>query len=178
MPGFGADVEAGEGETVWQMIAFIRMEEKARSLSGVRRPSGDLMRGLALFKKHKCTTCHWTGKNGGRRGTDLSRLAAGADYVRQSLVNPNDQIADEYRLLQLVMHDGRTLSGRRLHENTYFVLLMDEKERLITVPRNEIALLHHPQVSLMPSYKDVLSKTDIEDLTTYVLSLRNNGVNK
>ena len=178
MAGFGSDAEGGDSETVWQMVSFIRAEEKNRGLSGKSVARGNVARGRLLFEKHKCATCHWTGRSGGRRGTNLSQLAAGADYVRRSLINPSAQIDDDYQPLQIVRTDGRTVSGRRLNENTYFVLLMDEKERLITVPRDEIEELVRPKISLMPSYKDVLSPTDIEDLTAFVLSLRNKGIKK
>ena len=45
-------------------------------------PAGDVAHGYELFKQHKCASCHWTGSEGGRRGTDLSRLTATTDYIK------------------------------------------------------------------------------------------------
>ena len=172
MSGFGDGGETAEGEVVWQMVAYIRQEEKKRGATAGKQPSGDIKRGLALFKKHKCATCQWTGKDGGRRGSDLSRLAAGPDFVRRSILDPDARIGSGYQLVQLLMNDGRLVTGRRLNENTYFMLLMDEKENLVAVRKNQIEEISRPHKSLMPSFKEHLKAGEIEDLTTYILSLR------
>lgn len=171
MAGFGD----GTDTTVvlsWQMVAYIRAEEKKRGATTGKHPTGDRARGLALFKKHKCATCHWTGSDGGRRGSDLSRLAAGPDYIRKSLTDPDAQIAGNYQLVQLVMEDGQVYSGRRLYENTYFILIMDEKENLRTISKRRIEQLNRPHKSLMPSFRKFLNSAEVEDLATYILSLR------
>ncbi|MEE3373044.1 MAG: c-type cytochrome [Planctomycetota bacterium] len=156
----------------WQMVAYIRAEEKKRGAATGKHPTGDRARGLALFKKHKCASCHWTGSEGGRRGTDLSRLAAGPDYIRRSLTDPDAQIAGNYQLVQLVMEDGKVYSGRRLYENSYFILIMDEKENLRTISKRRIEKLSRPHKSLMPSFRKFLNSAEVEDLATYILSLR------
>ena len=156
----------------WQMVAYIRAEEKKRGATTGQHPTGDRARGLALFKKHKCATCHWTGSDGGRRGSDLSRLAAGPDYIRKSLTDPDAQIAGNYQFVQLVMEDGQVYSGRRLYENTYFILIMDEKENLRTISKRRIEQLNRPHKSLMPSFRKLLNSAEVEDLATYILSLR------
>lgn len=159
-------------DLAWRIVAYLRSEEKKRGKVIGIPAVGDLVRGAELFKQNKCATCHWTGSRGGRLGTNLSRLSANPDYVRKSLVDPNSQIDIDYQLLQIEMEDGTVLSGRRLYENTYYILMMDEKENLRTIPKNRIEQLNRPHRSLMPSFKDKLTTADIEDLTTYIFSLR------
>ncbi len=159
-------------DLAWRMVSYLRSEEKKRGTVIGTPPVGDLVRGAELFKQHKCATCHWTGSRGGRLGTNLSRLSASSDYVRKSLVDPNSQIDIDYQLLQIEMEDGTVLSGRRLNENTYYILLMDEKEKLHAIPKNRIEQLNRPHRSLMPSFKENLSTADIEDLASYIFSLR------
>ena len=156
----------------WQMVAYLRAEEKKRGAAAGKHPTGDRQRGLALFKKHKCATCHWTGSDGGRRGSDLSRLAASPNYIRKSMTDPDAQIAGDYQLVQIVMENGQVYSGRRLYENTYFILFMDEKENLRTIRKSRIEQLNRPHKSLMPSFRKYLNSAEVEDLTTYIISLR------
>ena len=171
MAGFGDGTDTS-AVLSWQMGAYIRAEEKKRGAVTGKHPAGDPARGRALFKKHKCVTCHWTGSAGGRRGTDLSRLAAGPDYIRKSLTDPDAQIAGNYQLVQLIMENGQVYSGRRLYENTYFILIMDENENLRTISKRRIEQLNRPHKSLMPSFRQFLNSAEVEDLTTYILSLR------
>ena len=171
MAGFGDGSET-TAVLSWQMVAYIRAEENKRGKTSGKHPTGDPARGRALFKKHKCASCHWTGSAGGRRGTDLSRLAAGPDYIRKSLTDPDAQIAGNYQLVQLIMENGQVYSGRRLYENTYFILIMDEHENLRTISKRRIEQLNRPHKSLMPSFRPFLNSAEVEDLTTYLLSLR------
>ena len=171
MAGFGDGSET-TAVLSWQMVAYIRAEENKRGKTAGKHPTGDLARGRVLFKKHKCVSCHWTGSAGGRRGTDLSRLAAGPDYIRKSLTDPDAQIAGNYQLVQLIMDNGQVYSGRRLYENTYFILIMDEHENLRTISKRRIEQLNRPHKSLMPSFRPFLNSAEVEDLTTYLLSLR------
>ena len=171
MAGFGDGSET-TAVLSWQMVAYIRAEENKRGKTAGKHPTGDLARGRVLFKKHKCVSCHWTGSAGGRRGTDLSRLAAGPDYIRKSLTDPDAQIAGNYQLVQLIMENGQVYNGRRLYENTYFILIMDEHENLRTISKRRIEQLNRPHKSLMPSFRPFLNSAEVEDLTTYLLSLR------
>ncbi len=167
MPGFGE----GYDELLQPIIAYMRAEGKNRAKES-QPPAGDVARGYELFKKHKCATCHWTGSEGGRLGTDLSRLAATVDYIRKSLTDPDSQIDASYQLVQIAMEDGRLLGGRRLHENTYFILLMDEKETYHTIPKTQIDELARPHKSLIPGFTKELNANDVEDLTAYIFSLQ------
>jgi cytochrome c oxidase cbb3-type subunit 3 len=167
MPGFGEGFE----EWLRPIVAYLRAEQKQRSRE-VQPPPGDIARGYELFKQHKCSSCHWTGQEGGRLGTDLSRLTATTDYVRQSLSEPDSQIDGSYQSVQIVMDDGRVLGGRRLNENTYYLLLMDEQQNLLALPKSQIDELIKPHKSLMPSFTKQLGPEDAADLSAYIFSLQ------
>lgn len=167
MPGFGAGLD----EVFLPAVAYIR-SEAAKRKDAHQPPAGNSNRGYELFKQHKCAGCHWTGGEGGRIGTDLSKIAATPDHVRSSLTEPDSQIDASYQLLRILLDDGRVLTGRRLYENTYYVLLMDPQENLHTIDKSHIEQLSRPHQSLMPSFTKELNKVDVEDLTTYILSLR------
>ena len=167
MPGIGDVLD----EWNWQILSYLRAEasKRGRDQPGLR---GDAVRGYELFKKHKCASCHWGGSSVGRRGPNLARLHATADYVRKSLLDPDSQIDGSYQPLMLVMNNGRVLQGMRLHENTYYVLLIDEQEILQTIPKSRIDELRKPHKSLMPGFAKELNAQDVEDLTAYIFSLQ------
>lgn len=159
-------------ELSWQMVAYLRSEETKRGAKKAKPPAGDLAHGAKLFQQFKCASCHWTGAEGGRRGTNLSRLSVSTDYVVKSLIDPDSQINADFQLLQIVMENGQVVTGRWLSENSYFILLMDDEENLRTIRKSRIEILNRPHKSLMPSYKRHLTTADIEDLTTYIFSLQ------
>lgn len=172
IPGTGM---AGIGEVLdewnWQILSYLRSEasKRAQNQQGLR---GDAALGYELFKTHKCGSCHWGGSSVGRRGPNLARLRATADYVRKSLIDPDSQIDGTYQPIVLVMDDGTVRQGMRLHENTYHVLLIDEEENLQTIPKSRIDELRKPHKSLMPSFAKELTRKDVEDLTAYIFSLQ------
>ena len=167
MPGIGDVLD----EWNWQILSYLRAEasKRGRDRQGLH---GDSVRGYQLFKTHKCDSCHWGGVNVGRRGPNLARLRATADYVRRSLLKPDSQIDGDYQPLVLVMDDGTVRQGMRLHENTYYVLLIDEQENLQTILKSRIEELRKPHKSLMPSFAKELNPQDVEDLAAYVFSLK------
>ena len=134
--------------------------------------TGNVLKGKAVFEKHKCATCHWTGPTGGRRGTDLSVSRGRLDYVRKAIVNPGTDVDREYQQVVLVASDGRILQGMRLSENSFYLQLIDEQDRLYTVAKAAIDELKRPTQSLMPSFENELSPEELEDLIAYVFSLR------
>ena len=167
MPGMGESIEPLCGS----MIAYMRLEAQKRTDSA-SAPAGDVARGYDLFKKHQCASCHWTNSERGRRGTNLSRLSATPQYVRASLTDPDSQIDSAYQLVTLVLTNGTVLTGRRMHENTYHILVMDNQEALHRVAKTDIDRIDRPHKSMMPSFANALSARDVEDLTTYVFSIR------
>lgn len=169
MPGFPGDYETEN----WQIVAFLR-SEAAKNAGQQAVPKGNLTQGSVLFKKHNCATCHWIGSEGGRRGTDLSRSTATVEHVRKSLTNPNAQVDvnGKRQAIQVITVTGAVLNGQRLYENGHYVLFIDEQETLHAISKAEIEILHRPDQSLMPSYAKELSPQELDDLTTYVFSLR------
>lgn len=164
MPGF----EDFPEETLWQIVAFIQSRRKGQHPEPV---DGDPVKGKALFVQHQCASCHWTGNGGGRRGPDLSTASSPPAHVRTAILEPNSLTDLIYQQIFASLPDGRIVSGMRLNENSYFIQLMDEQERLITLPK-EGTEIHRPKQSLMPSYRDVLTGPELKDLTAYVFTLR------
>ena len=152
-----------------QVVSFLQYQR------GSQRPSvipGNAQKGKKVFEKHKCATCHWTGQTGGRRGSDLSMSRSPLEYARQALVDPAADIDRQYQQVVLLTKGGRTLQGMRLSENTFYIQLIDERDRLYTIAKADIDELERPNQSLMPSYEKELSSEELENLIAYLFSLR------
>lgn len=154
------------------LVAYIRsMHQSAESAKG----TGDAARGLAIFEgKGGCLACHRIGAAGSRLGPDLTEIGSlkTAAYLEQVLLNPNQSIAPQNRFVRIVTKQGVVINGRRLNEDTHSIQLIDEKERLVSIPKSDLREYELLKTSPMPSYKDKLSSPEIADLVSYLLSLK------
>ncbi len=170
IPGTGmAGFSWWPAKHVRQVVSFLQHQRGSHDPPVL---TGDALKGKAVFEKHKCATCHWTGPTGGRRGTDLSVSRGRLEYVRKAIVNPGTDVDREYQQVVLVASDGRILQGMRLSENSFYLQLIDEQDRLYTIAKADIDELKRPTQSLMPSFEKELNPKELEDLIAYVFSLR------
>jgi putative heme-binding domain-containing protein len=160
------------GTQLWQVAAYVR------SLS--QRPSGPPLRGDAVSGKvvfsgkGGCQMCHMVDGEGGRLAPDLSRIGEtrSAEHLRTSILRPNDQIFTYERAIRAVTTDGKTITGRRLNEDTYSVQLLDARENMVSLLKSEISEYEVVSESTMPSYEGKLTETELDDLIAYLASLQ------
>jgi putative heme-binding domain-containing protein len=136
--------------------------------------TGDAVRGRAIFDQQDCGACHITAGLGRGIGPELTSIGGtrGADYIRESLVDPAATVADEYRVVTVRGKDGSTVRGLRVNEHEFAILVRDANARLHTFLLKEIMLRKEMGESLMPSYAKRLSSEEIENLVTYLVGLR------
>jgi putative heme-binding domain-containing protein len=154
------------------LLAFIR---SGFDVSGMAVKVGDAARGQALFEgKGGCASCHRVNGKGPRVAPDLSDVGAirSPSQLFRSLTAPTSQMMPINRPVKIVMRDGRTISGRRLNEDTYTVQLIDDQERLLSLDKADIRDLQVSRTSSMPPATAVLAGVEIDDTIAYLLSLR------
>ena len=153
------------------IVAYLR---NMRDFNAGAVAQGDAARGKAIFEgAGHCDTCHRVNGKGPRLAPDLSRVGAlrTADALQRAIVDPSSLIQFENRLIRAITRDGRTISGRRLNEDTYTVQLIDEQERLVSLTKAELREYTFME-RLMPVYKGTLSTQDISDVVAYLLTLK------
>jgi putative heme-binding domain-containing protein len=154
------------------LLAFIR---SGFDVGGIAVKVGDAARGQALFDgKGGCASCHRVNGKGPRIAPDLSDVGAirSPSQLFRSLTAPTSQMMPINRPVKIVMRDGRTISGRRLNEDTYTVQLIDDQERLLSLDKADIRDLQVSKTSSMPPATAVLAGAEIDDTIAYLLSLR------
>ena len=154
------------------LVAYIRAmhEFDTRPLS-----RGDVARGQNLFEeKGNCTSCHRVNGKGSRVGPDLTDIGAirSPEALQSTLTDPTASMLPLNRSIRAVTRDGKTITGRRLNEDTYTVLLINSDERLVALSKSDLKEYTILKTSTMPSYKDKLSATELDDVVAYLRSLK------
>jgi putative heme-binding domain-containing protein len=157
---------------VTSVIAFIRA---GFDPAGTAVKVGDAARGRAVYDgKGQCATCHRIGTTGPRLAPDLSDIGAARTpaTIHRTLTDPSSQMMPINRPVRVVMKDGRTITGRRLNQDTFTVQMIDDRERLVSLDRTAIKSMTVETKSPMPSYADKLTAEEMSDLIAYLLTLK------
>ena len=152
------------------VVAYIRT---MRDFDSASVAIGDAGRGRVSFDSH-CTGCHRVDGKGARVASELSGIGAvrTAGALQRALLDPNGSLRLSNRSVRAVTRDGKVITGRRLNEDTYTVLLMDAHEQLISVTKADLREYAVIATSSMPSYKETFSAREIADVVAYLLSLK------
>lgn len=157
---------------VWQVVAYVR------SLGRLPKQAvtGNAARGEQLYRdKGNCAQCHSLNNRGGRMGPDLTDIGARRNpaYLKEALLEPGAAAPAGFLQVTVVTRDGRRITGISLNENTFSIQLRDLNDRFHSFWKSELSELHKEKgKSPMPSYKDILTPAEAEDLVAYMASLR------
>jgi putative heme-binding domain-containing protein len=153
------------------IIAYVR---NMRDFNAGTVVLGDRARGRTTFEEAKCLTCHQVNGVGSHVGPDLSEIGRSrpAGTLQQSLFDPSSRMMPINRPVRVVTKDGKTISGRRLNEDTFTIQLIDDQERLVSLAKADLREYTILKTSTMPSYKDKLNAQEMADLLAYLVSLK------
>ncbi len=173
VPGTGMPPTNLDESRRFALVAYIRSLKP--TVAAVAQTAGDPARGMALFDgKAGCTSCHRIGAKGSVTGPDLTEIGGSrpAAYLQQSILDPNAVIAPQNRYVRAVTNKGAAVQGRRLNEDTHTVQLIDTKQRLVSLEKADLKEYTLIKTSAMPSYKGRLTTAEIDDVASYLLSLK------
>jgi putative heme-binding domain-containing protein len=159
-------------EEVWKIVAFVK---KLGTLAPGERASGDASAGKGIVEgKGACMTCHSIGHDGGNIGPDLSDVGRRRDlsYLQESLINPEADVPARYRAIQVVTKSGQSVTGIRLNEDDVSVQVRDDHDNLRSFLKEGVREIRRDKPALMPSYAAKLSKKEIDDVISYLSTLR------
>ena len=169
---------------VWQVIAYLR----SISSPTTTHPMGDAVRGEQIFQA-SCSLCHQVNSAGGRLGPDLSRIgmARSVDSLtnrirgeRKMQIMPTRTtvggaivIDKNYAQTTLVAASGESMQGVKNNEDLFSIQLIDMAGRIQGFDKDSLEVLEVSTESLMPAFgPDTLSDADLEDLLSYLVTLR------
>jgi len=157
---------------ILQLVAFVRTLGRLTP----QKATGNVANGEKLYAgKGGCAACHTVGGRGGAIGPDLSDIGASRSlsYLRESLINPEAAVPDGFLEVQLMTRNGRRIMGVRLSEDTFSIQIRDLSGDFRSFFKTELAELNkQPGKSPMPSYTRVFTQSELDDVVSYLDSLR------
>lgn len=141
---------------------------------------GDPDKGQLVYRQAGCGTCHIVAGKGGSLGPELSDVGGrrSVEFLRRALLHPGKDRAvtsegyATYVPVLAVHKDGRVLTGVRVNEDTFTIQLRDANNRLYSLQKSELEALGKLDGSVMPAYEKMLSPADIENVISYLASLK------
>jgi ribosomal protein L30E len=76
------------------------------------------------------------------------------------------------RSIRAVTRTGKVITGRRLNEDTYSVQIIDSEERLVSLTKSDLKEYTVLKTSTMPSFKNTLTAMELDDVVTYLRTLK------
>ena len=170
-------------DEIRDVAVFVRSLQRDSALSAATG-----QRGEQTYRRAACARCHTIGVEGGILGPDLSNIGArrDPDYLRRALLDPEADIPEsfgEYRWytvipnnflqVRVTTQEGRAITGARVNEDAFSIQIRDVSGKVYSFWKEELKELHKDWgKSPMPSYRDKLTPAEIEDLVSYLASLR------
>lgn len=126
-------------------------------------------KGKLLFKR-TCGSCHQMFGDGGRVGPDLTGSnRSNVNYILSNVLNPSEEIQDDYRMVVVTMRDGRTWSGNIVGENSRQITMRVVGQEAVVINKSEIQSQETTEVSMMPpGLFDMLRDEEVLDLVSFL----------
>ncbi len=163
VPDFDIAPIAGPGQK-WDL------EQALRATNG--KP--DFVRGRSLFFAADCGKCHRLSGLGGSVGPDLTSIPNKFDtrYVVEAIINPSQDISDQYSSSNVLLDDGRLLTGLVMEDGEHLEIYpVQATDQPIRVLKAEVEARQPAKISQMPEgLLDRLSADEIRDLMAYLMS--------
>jgi putative heme-binding domain-containing protein len=136
---------------------------------------GDPARGESVFRRkdQTCLKCHAIAGAGGQVGPDLSSIGASApaDYLVESLVEPNKAIKENYHAVFVTTESGKLYTGIKVRQTKTELVLRTAEDKEVAIPVKDIEE-QAPGRSLMPDgLTDTLTRGELLDLVRFLWEL-------
>jgi putative heme-binding domain-containing protein len=155
-------------EHLWQIVAYVH----SLTRPGVGPPvSGDPEVGHRVFQESGCYQCHQVGGKGGAVGPELSSigLRSSSEKIRESVLTPQAQVAEGYRVVSVTTAAGETITGTLKNEDNFSMQIMTLDGGFALLDRSEVKRSSAEHRSLMPdNYGRKLSPEDLQNLLAFL----------
>jgi quinoprotein glucose dehydrogenase len=138
---------------------------------------GDAAAGREIFfnkTEAACLRCHKIQDQGGDVGPNLTGIGAKQtrEYLLESIVDPNRQIAKGFETVVLTLQNGKVLSGVFKEENARQIKLITPEGESLVVAKKEIEDRQAGKSAMPEEAIKHLSKAELRDLIEFLASLK------
>ncbi len=153
----------------------IAYEKYQRMLTDAALSKADPKKGKMVFHR-TCGSCHTMFGEGGAIGPDLTGSnRTNTSYILSNVLNPSEEIQDDYKMVVITARDGRTWSGNVTGENARQVTLRVVGQDAVVINKSDIQSRESTDVSMMPpGLFDMLEEGEVVDLVAFLKTTRDN----
>jgi quinoprotein glucose dehydrogenase len=176
-------IEAAQALRSWTLAGKIAQFESGLSKDDALaafRPSlygGNAENGRKLFVENQqiaCFRCHKINGEGGEVGPELTGLGAkkGREYILESILYPNKQIAADYENLMVTLKNGTIYAGQVKQATDKELLLNSPEDGLVKVATTDIQERQRGLSAMPEELVTYLSKRELRDLVEFLATLK------
>lgn len=162
-----------------KLASFESLRSRNSPLAAYRESlrGGDVVAGRKVFYgkiEAACPRCHKIAGDGGDVGPELSGIGSRQtrEYILESIVEPNRQIARGYETVVVVLKNGKTFSGILRAEDKQQLQLVSPEGQLIVVAKDDIDERLRGKSAMPDDLMKFLSKSDLRNLVEFLASLK------
>jgi cytochrome c oxidase cbb3-type subunit III len=136
---------------------------------------GDAKAGAAIYARSGCGMCHILAGEGNAFGPDLTEIGIqrGAAQLRDTLRHPDQNIPQQFMLIEVNPPSGDPVRGVRLNEDSFTIQLKDMTGRIYSFRKTDLRELKKlSSETPMPSYGSTLAPKELEDLVAFLAAQR------
>ena len=131
--------------------------------------AADPVAGRDVYQR-TCSACHVMYGEGGTLGPDITGSnRANLDYLLSNILNPSEEIQDDYKMVIVTTRDGRTYLGNVAAENDRQLTLQTVGQEAVVINKSDIQTREVSPASIMPEgLLETLSSNDVLDLVSFL----------
>lgn len=159
------------------------IQEGAQSIADAAAQSGDATRGAIVFYQNymTCTKCHVSQNGKPQLGPRLSEIGdqVAAEKIVESVLQPSKEIKKEYRTINVITAEGKSLTGLYLsHDESELRFRDPSNGRTVDMKQSEVDEWQFSAVSIMPQglVNQLSSRQQFLDLCRYLFTIAEGGV--
>jgi putative heme-binding domain-containing protein len=144
-----------------------------RRRDGYRAANAEPSQGAIVFEK-QCAICHQLGGKGAKVGPQLDGIGSrGLDRLMEDILDPNRNVDQSFRVTNLALKTGQTVSGLLLREAGEVLVLADAQGKEVRIPKSSVEERSISPLSPMPAnLTDQIPEDDFYRLMAYLLAHR------
>jgi putative heme-binding domain-containing protein len=155
-----------QGETDTARAVLVQSKAQA-----VKQLAGDPMVGKRVFQE-RCATCHQLGGVGKVIGPQLDgAVVRTVERLCEDILWPNRNVDEAFRITNVLMEDGETISGLILDRTHSSLEVVDQAGKSQRFARSDIEQEKISKLSLMPgNFEELISDAELASLIGYLKS--------
>lgn len=137
---------------------------------------GDLVKGRKIFFQHataQCIKCHAYDDFGGNAGPKLNGVGANLtrEQLLEAVIDPSKRLAPGFGVVTLSLDNDKKLAGIKMDETEQSITLKMGNQPDTLIMKSQI-LERKDAPSSMPDMKQFLSRREIRDLVSFLVTLK------